>query len=623
MAGMYDNVSLSGVLDPVNNAIDDTLKYVGDNPVAHWMQKKFPDATKWDPTAEAGAAIYNARSAAGAGAPSDEGGQDSAGAPALMQGQSNYDTSSTENIINTTRGALSPQEQGFNSIQLAAAQSQDAAQQVADAQQSGANLVPDATQDPVGHLAQRNQNIASGVGGTTGQLNPAVPAAPTKADSQNATLDQTGKEAAAPLNKVTWWKSNSFNQGLLAFGLNLLSGNSLAQSFAVGSQIFDQHYGAEQREAWRDDLIKKGYNEQEVQRYIETGDNKVLTSPQERLYQAQQRQNQLLQQQQSLTKGGLDIAQAQYEQSPEQRAQAARKEQITMDNQIAQTRQMNANADWKSSPEYLEGQQALLKARTENTQARTEQAQANTQKTQNQLAAYQQRTLAGGGTAFTSPMTIGGRNIMINPKTGNPLANSKGQVWVVDPKTNQAMQVAGNPQAAEAANASVQRSLKLINNFDGSGTALFGPTGEMSRSFGDFWGQRSSANFKSRIQTLENSLHSAALAKVEMESNGNAVREGQLKAEVESIGRLTDRNGEPLNISEDRAKEILQGYRDYLGFVGASSNNQLTKSGAQGEMQRMSNQVAAGTTWTAPNGQVWRAKASGDRNDQNIWEIVK
>ncbi|MFW3388061.1 UNVERIFIED_CONTAM: hypothetical protein RF648_18875, partial [Kocuria sp. CPCC 205274] len=188
---------------------------------------------------------------------------------------------------------------------------------------------------------------------------------------------------------------------------------------------------------------------------------------------------------------------------------------------------------------------------------------------------------------------------------------------VYDPKTGQTFAVNTNKQATEAALSSVNRSLRLINNFDiGGGTKLFGPTGEFSRSFGDFWGQRSSADFKSKINTLQNSLHSAALAKVEMESQGNAVREGQLKAEVESLGKLTDEHGQPLDISQEQAANIIQGYRDYLGFVGQSSEAQAANAPEQVTQNAVQNRVAAGTV--SPDGK-WRAAKSGDQYDRSIW----
>ncbi|MFW3388358.1 UNVERIFIED_CONTAM: hypothetical protein RF648_20420, partial [Kocuria sp. CPCC 205274] len=213
----------------------------------------------------------------------------------------------------------------------------------------------------------------------------------------------------------------------------------------------------------------------------------------------------------------------------------------------------------------LKQQEAPIRLQTLQQNAQTAQmkATAAAAKAQGMQAHVVQG--ANGAQIPVSPYKIGEYNVMLNSR-GNPIINSKGVATVYDAKTGQTFAVNTNKQATEAALASVARSNRLINNFDiGGGTKLFGPTGEFSRSFGDFWGQRSSADFKSKINLLQNSLHSAALAKIEMESQGNAVREGQLKAEVESLGKLTDEHGNPLDISQEQARDILQNYRDYLG----------------------------------------------------------
>ena len=81
-------------------------------------------------------------------------------------------------------------------------------------------------------------------------------------------------------NKIpNWHESDSFNYALINFGLNLLSGNDLANSFSNASTTFIDMFGREKRGIWAEDLRKQGYDETEIQRYIETGDNKVLTNP--------------------------------------------------------------------------------------------------------------------------------------------------------------------------------------------------------------------------------------------------------------------------------------------------------------------------------------------------------
>lgn len=103
--------------------------------------------------------------------------------------------------------------------------------------------------------------------------------------------EQTSKQIMFDQNKIPKWnESNAFYGGLLSMGLNILSGNNLAQSFNAAGQYFDKAYGREKREAWAEDLRRQGFDEQEIQAYIETGDNKALTDPMEKKARMQQYQ---------------------------------------------------------------------------------------------------------------------------------------------------------------------------------------------------------------------------------------------------------------------------------------------------------------------------------------------
>lgn len=168
---------------------------------------------------------------------------------------------------------------------------------------------PDSKVDPVGYIAAINANKAKGVGGATGTFNVKAPDPLTQSQQQMVELSQQGKSAAFDMSKQPpWYKSNSFNYGLISFGLNLLSGNDLATSFAAAGGAFTDMYGQEQRGNWAEDLRNQGYSAQEVEEYIRTGDSKVLTDPQEKLAKQVQMQTNLQQ-----------LNNLQYEGSPEMR----------------------------------------------------------------------------------------------------------------------------------------------------------------------------------------------------------------------------------------------------------------------------------------------------------------
>lgn len=540
-----------------------------------------------------GGALYNARTAGGA----DEGQP----APDQQQG-----------VIPAPAPAPDAQTAGSQAVADANQQQKQATQQVADSQQKGGNLVPDANKDPVGHLAQRNQNVSVGAGDATGTITPDVPKVPTVDQQKNAQLDQTGKESAIQLNKINWWESRSFNEGLLAFGLNILSGNSLAQSFSVGSQIFDQHYGAEQREAWRDDLVQKGYDPLEVQRYIDTGDNKVLTSPQQRAQIKLQQQQKAQMEQLQMQGQQLQNQKAAYELSPAYLKNKEMGDQIDRQYKLGMLQQMQFNQQNKQEMQPYQIQK--IQAQTQAAQARAAQAKSKI---------GMQITDPSGNVINASPVTLAGGWHPVLNSAGSFQKNNQGMIWAVN-NQGQGKFIAGNTQAAEAALTSANRSINYVNKFDlGGGTSLFGPQGDLSRGFGDFWGQRSNPNFSSRINQLQDSLKSAVIAKLTMELGGQRPTNVDVEEEVQSLGRLTDKEGKPLDINSDRAGEILQSYRQYLAPIAQQAQANVEGTQSQVTPQSMENAVAAGTTWTAPNGAVYRASRNGVRTDQSIWQRIQ
>lgn len=189
---------------------------------------------------------------------------------------------------------------------------QSAEQKAADAQAKGFKPVPGALQDPAGHLAALNENRQKGVGDATGNMNIEAPTPPTPAQQQDMKLNQVGQKASFDQNAIPeWYKSDSFNYGLISFGLNLLSGNDLATSFGAAGNAFQSMYGQEKRGIWAQDLTKKGYDPVEIENWVRTGDSKVLTSPEER-------QSKMIAQQLQMQQ----LDNAQYTNSPEMRQYA-------------------------------------------------------------------------------------------------------------------------------------------------------------------------------------------------------------------------------------------------------------------------------------------------------------
>lgn len=169
-------------------------------------------------------------------------------------------------------------------------------------------VAPDPGRDPAGYQAAHNANKAADVGNLHGEVAKApdtsiadARAAIFKDIGQNVAYEQEGLEP--------WYESPTFYRGLISFGLNLLSGNDLGASFNAAGKYYDQERGREQRAMWRDDMLADGYNPMEIERYIETGDNKVLTDPLEKA-------TQML----AYEKGQVELAKSKYEMNPDRLA---------------------------------------------------------------------------------------------------------------------------------------------------------------------------------------------------------------------------------------------------------------------------------------------------------------
>lgn len=146
-------------------------------------------------------------------------------------------------------------------------------------------VTPDPAKDPAGAIAAstKNKGLSNPSDGTKREKPEDKPVEPTPQEAAQAAVEEAGKSISEMnLNKPVWYESQSFNSALLSFGLNMLSGNSLAESFNAAGQMFDEQFAKETREGWRDQLLEAGYDPIEIQAYIDTGDNKALTDPKEK-----------------------------------------------------------------------------------------------------------------------------------------------------------------------------------------------------------------------------------------------------------------------------------------------------------------------------------------------------
>lgn len=355
MAGMYDNVSASGMIDTIAgnynpqtsnnkstlNSLIDAGKAVLNVPkdaylYANDLTNKYVAQPLGDyvvgPTAN-----YISDSMAERDYANEHGGQ----YPASPEELSAYKSYKAKDM----NAALTPANQAQDKQNEIQAGIQEGQQKQADLQAQGYKQVPDAGQDPVGHISALNENKSKGVGGFSGNVNTPLPAPPTQSQVQDMQLNQQGKQAAFDQNKIpAWYKSNSFNMGLISFGLNLLSGNDLATSFGAAGQAFNDMYGEERRGYWVEDLVKQGYDPIEIDEWKRTGDSKVLTSPQEKQMKMIQQRLQMQQLDNALYEGSPEMRQ--YQLGREQRKDALSEAQIR--NSIA-----NSNAQLGLSRERL------------------------------------------------------------------------------------------------------------------------------------------------------------------------------------------------------------------------------------------------------------------------------
>lgn len=222
----------------------------------------------------------------------------------------------------------------------------------------------DPTQDPAGALAATTA-IRAYSGGGVGSVRPKP--VPKPGDLAVKAQDQQGKQVMFDMNKIPAWQdSKAINQGLLSFGLNLLSGNDWATSFNQAGAHFDKAYGREKRDIWAKDLMEQGFDAHEVQAWLESGDPKALSDPMKK--QMQQQQYALGQQQ---------LSNALYENSDEMRQwkadreynkdlQGARSLELQEMSTMANIQNQRANQEIARATLDMKKQAAAAKASGEN-----------------------------------------------------------------------------------------------------------------------------------------------------------------------------------------------------------------------------------------------------------------
>ncbi|MGL5014609.1 MAG: hypothetical protein ACRC6V_10020 [Bacteroidales bacterium] len=179
----------------------------------------------------------------------------------------------------------------------------------------------DPMENPGGALAA-STSVRAYNGGGSGAVRP-MPVPKPGMVAQEA-QEQRGKQTMFDMNKIPAWQdSKAFNQGLLSFGLNLLSGNDWATSFNQAGNHFNQAYGREKRELWAQDLVEQGYDAHEIQSWVDSGDHKALSDPMQKKMQQQQ-----------YALGQQQLNNAMYENSDEMREWKAQRE-YTKDLQSA------------------------------------------------------------------------------------------------------------------------------------------------------------------------------------------------------------------------------------------------------------------------------------------------
>lgn len=431
-------------------------------------------------------------------------------------------------------------------------------QDVADQAVKGGK-VPTAvdTANPAASLADRNQNIQAGVGNPmTGANTPPVPTPLTDSQQKNATLNQAGQEEFKSMNTVgDWFGSKSFLMGTMQMGLALLDGKGYAESFAMGSQYFDQHYGQEQRQSWTNDLLKKGYDRQEIQQYIETGDSKVLTSPQERMNKQLREQQQAQSAQIQLEQAGINLQADRITKSPEALRQQmqAEQEDRSFNRQYRAAQLANMNQDNSLAADRL----ALEK----------EELQMKRDK------------LEGKGIGDATNMYDDTHAVVLN-SVGTPVQNARtGEVMTRNIQTGR---TEWKPASTTSYDAAAQTATMLqgqISDFRNNGLGITGPGwASMKRSMGDAAWQATTQDLQSRIDQINGATTAMIEERLTVANRGQRPTEAQINAAINQVGKLD------INNSQARNEEVLKAIDRFANSVNTSADAVRSRGDQSAEM---------------------------------------
>lgn len=74
-----------------------------------------------------------------------------------------------------------------------------------------------------------------------------------------------------------WYEDRSFYQGLLRWGVGVLGGEDYGQAFDAANNVYETNHSQDQRRQWADEMSDE-YDPRSIQKWIETGDEKDLSS---------------------------------------------------------------------------------------------------------------------------------------------------------------------------------------------------------------------------------------------------------------------------------------------------------------------------------------------------------
>lgn len=136
------------------------------------------------------------------------------------------------------------------------------------------SFIPKVVQDEeIEDLAQRNRNVGSGKGDALGVVAPKKTSSPKEGQLIEGVANNV---AMSEFDDIDWFTSDSFASSLTAFGLSMLDGRGLYNSYMSANQMFDQKYAVENRKSYANELLAQGYSKPQIQEWIQTGKSDVL-----------------------------------------------------------------------------------------------------------------------------------------------------------------------------------------------------------------------------------------------------------------------------------------------------------------------------------------------------------